>query len=103
MALSNAIAWVYRGGPTVGVNNMNWLVNVYADIPHQADARPLVEQSPMFTDWESVGGTQRRITLTVPDTAADDAGSACEVAKRELEKRLSLLRGVSECKATRLD
>ena len=103
LASSNAIAWVYRGGPTVGVNNMNWLVNVYADIPHQAPARPLVEQSPMFTDWESVGGTQRRITLTVPDTAADDAGSACEVAKRELEKRLSLLRGVSECNATRMD
>jgi hypothetical protein len=102
-ASSNAIAHVCRDGPTVGVNNMNWLVNIYADIPHQDPARPFVEQSPMFTDWESIGGTQRRITLTVPDTAADDAGSACEVAKRELEKRLTMLRGISECNATRLD
>ena len=37
------------------------------------------------------------------NTAADDAGSACEVAKRELEKRLTMLRGISECNATRLD
>lgn len=57
----------------------------------------------MFTDWESIGGTQRRITLTVPATAADDPDSACEVAKRELEKRLTMLRGISECNATPLD
>ncbi|BAX93812.1 hypothetical protein [Mycobacterium shigaense] len=82
---------------------MNWLVNIYADIPHQGPARPFVEQSPMFTDWESVGGTQRRITLTVPHTAAGDADSACEVARRELEDRLTMLRGISECHATPLD
>jgi hypothetical protein len=82
---------------------MNWLVNVYADIPLAVPAKELLEQSPMFSDWASVGGTRRRITLTVPDTAADDADSACEVAKREVEKRLTLVEGISECRATPLE
>jgi hypothetical protein len=43
----------------------------------------------MFSGWESVGGVQRRITLTVPDTRADGADSACEVAKREVEEALA--------------
>lgn len=82
---------------------MSWLVNVYADIRYLPPAKRLVEQSPMFSDWEPVGGTQHRITLTVPDTAAEDAESACEVAKREVENRLRLLVGISDCAATPLD
>jgi hypothetical protein len=82
---------------------MDWLVNVYADIPLQTPARSLVEQSPMFSGWESVGGTQRRITLTVPDTTANDANAACEVARGEVENRLTLLQGISDCAATPLD
>lgn len=62
---------------------MDWLVNVYADIPLAVPAKPLLEQSPMFTEWESVGGTERRITLTVPDTAAANADAAREVARKE--------------------
>lgn len=57
----------------------------------------------MFSDWEPVGGMQYRITLIVPDTAAADANSACEVAKKEVEKRLRLLDDISECNATPLD
>ena len=82
---------------------MNWLVNVYADIPLEVPAKPLVERSPMFSYWESVGGTTRKITLTVPDTVADNADSACEVAKRDVEERLTLLEGISDCTATPLD
>jgi hypothetical protein len=82
---------------------MNWLVNVYADIPLAVPSEQLIRQSPMFSAWESVGGVRRRITLTVPDTAADDAESACEVAKREVEARLTLLKCIADCAATRLD
>jgi hypothetical protein len=80
---------------------MDWLVNVYADIPLQVPAKPLVEQSPLFAGWESVGATERRITLTVQDV--DDADAACEAARREVEDRLSLLKGIRDCAATPLD
>lgn len=48
----------------------------------------------------NVGGCQRRITMHVPDTAATDAQSACDVAKGELEKRLTLLHGIANCVVT---
>lgn len=94
---------VCRDEPTARFSSMNWLVSVYADIPLAVPSEPLVRQSPMFADWESVGGVQRRITLSVQDTAAGDADSACEVARREVEDRLTLLKGISKCNATPLD
>lgn len=100
---SNAIAAVCHDEPTVRVSNMTWVVNVYADIPLAVPSEELLRQSPMFSAWESVGGVQRRITLTVPDTAAGDAESACEVAKREVEARLTLLKSIADCAATGLD
>lgn len=82
---------------------MTWIVNVYADIPLAVPAQPLIERSPMFSAWQSVGGTQRRLTPTVPDDAADDADTACDVAKAEVTKCLTpLLQGVSECNATQM-
>jgi hypothetical protein len=79
---------------------MSWLVNVYAEFSFTPPAKALIERSPMFKGWEAVGGTQVRITLSVPETAADDAESACNAAKEEIEKRLTLLTGWGDCAAT---
>ena len=52
---------------------------------------------------EAKGSMRYRIALIVPDGAADNADSAREVAKREVEERLTLLLRIGECNATRLD
>lgn len=44
---------------------MSWLVSLYADVRYLPPAKSLVQQSPMFSDWEAVGGKQHRITLVV--------------------------------------
>ncbi|MCV7359544.1 hypothetical protein [Mycolicibacterium fluoranthenivorans] len=81
---------------------MSWLVNVYADVPNLVVSKPLIEASPLFTDWESVGGAERRITLQIDD--AEDADSACQQAKDEIERVLGEnLGSVKDAAATALD
>ena len=81
---------------------MSWIVNVWADVPNLVVSKPLIEDSPMFSAWESVGGVQRRITLEVPD--AEDADAACETAKEEIERLLGeQLKGIADSAATQID
>lgn len=80
------------------VGNMSWLVTVDAEVSNAYLARTLVSMSPIFVDWKSHGVFGQRVTFSID---ADDAETACEVAKKELSERLSLLTRVGECNATK--
>lgn len=81
---------------------MSWIGNVWADVPNLVVSKPLIENSPMFSAWESVGGVQRRITFEVPE--ADDADAARETAETEIKQLLGeQLSGIAESAATQVD